>query len=157
MILSGRGNRKEQMPSFIGLGFTYLYHDSDIIELRIIADNGMFGGTTNVYVGVGGLNKAAAALSDFPKSQDDAREFVFGAFGPDWAGGAVRLQLYRKGLAGRVVLQATIEADFNRNGANQSAVVITDFELAALDSFLAELQLIEENLCGNAEMKFLKA
>jgi hypothetical protein len=142
------------MPSFTGLRFTYLYHDSDIIELRIIADNGMFGGTTNVYVGVGELHKAVAALSDFPKSRDDAREFVFVAFGADSAGGAVRLQLYRKDLAGHVVLQATIEADFNRKGANQSAVVIADFELAALDRFLIELQLVEENLSGNAELKF---
>jgi hypothetical protein len=64
------------------------------------------------------------------------------------------LQLYRKGLAGHVVLQVTIEADFNRKGANQSAVVIADFELAALDRFLTELQLVEENLSGNAELKF---
>ena len=142
------------MPSFTGLRFTYLYHDSDIIELRIVAYNGMFGGTTNVYVGVGGLHEAVAALSDFPNSRDDAREFVFGAFGPNWAGGAVRLQLYRKDLAGHVFLQATIEEDFNRKDANQSAVVIADFELAALDRFLIELQSVEENLSGNAELKF---
>jgi hypothetical protein len=49
-----------------GFQVTYLYNDNDVIELRIIADNGRFCGTANVYVGMGELSNVAECLRGFP-------------------------------------------------------------------------------------------
>jgi hypothetical protein len=140
-----------------GVKFTYLYHDSDVIELRIAVGNGKFSGSADVYVSRGALLEAATLLKGFPENSQDTREVVFGAFGPTFAGGAVRLQFYCKDLAGHSVLQATIEADDKEQNVAQSAVVITDIEPASLDNLLPELRLIEEKLGGSAELKMAGA
>ena len=36
-----------------GLQFTYLYHDNDIMELRVTVSNGRFSGSANVYIATG--------------------------------------------------------------------------------------------------------
>jgi hypothetical protein len=43
-----------------GLKVTYLYHDGDIIEVRIIAQNASFRGSADVSVATDGLLEAAA-------------------------------------------------------------------------------------------------
>jgi hypothetical protein len=136
-----------------GIKCTYLYHDYDVIELRVAAGNGKFSGRADVYVGRGQLLEAAATLKGFPNNPKDAREVLFGAFGSKFAGGAVRLQFYCKDLAGHSVFRATIEADCRNEQETQSATVIVDFEPASLDNFLAELTLIDEKLSGSAELK----
>ena len=52
-----------------GLKVTYLYHDGDIIEVRIVAENVSFRGSADVYVGTDGLLEAAAVLEG---SQDSS-------------------------------------------------------------------------------------
>jgi hypothetical protein len=141
-----------------GLQFTYLYHDFDIIEVRIFAQNGRFRGSADVYVGTNQLLEAAALLSGFPKNPHDKREFIFGAFGPKFAGGGVRLELFCKDLAGHPVIRATIETDSQQistvdNQADEdaeSATIYLKFEPAALDRFLAELREIEQKHFGSA-------
>lgn len=83
-----------------GLKVTYLYHDGDIIEVRIVAENASFRGSADVYVGTDGLLEATAVLEGFPKDRQDTREVVFGAAGPKFAGGSVRLKFYCKDGAG---------------------------------------------------------
>ncbi|WP_353070279.1 hypothetical protein RBB75_09375 [Tunturibacter empetritectus] len=136
-----------------GIKCTYLYHDNDVIELHITAGNKKFSGSADVYVGRGQLLEAAATLQGFPNNSKDAREVVFGAFGSKYAGGAVQLQFYCKDLAGHSVFRATIEGDYRDQEGTQSATAIVDFEPASLDSFLAELRLIDEKLSGSAELK----
>jgi hypothetical protein len=87
-----------------GLKITYLYHDGDIIEVRIVAENASFRGSTDVYVGTDGLLEAAAVLEGFPKDRQDTREVVFGAAGPKFAGGSGRLKFYCKDGAGHTAL-----------------------------------------------------
>jgi hypothetical protein len=142
------------MPTAARMKCTCLYHDTDVIELRIAVGNGRFCGAADVYVGVGQLLEVSELLQGFPKHSKDTREVTLGAFGSKFAGGAARLEFYCRDLAGHAVLRATIEADYELEDASQSAVVITDIEPAALDIFLAELQLIEKDLKGSAELKF---
>jgi hypothetical protein len=138
-----------------GLQFCYLYHDYDLIEVRIIVGNGRFCGTTNVYVGTGGLTEAARVLEGFPKDVRDTREVEFGNFGPKCAGGAVRLQFRCKDLAGHSEVCAVIEDDYNSPEPVQSATVFLDFEPAALDEFVVSLRKLEADLRGCADLRAL--
>jgi len=141
-----------------GLEFTYLYHDFDLIEVHIVAQNNRFRGSADVYEGTGELLEAAALLSGFPKSPQDTRDLTFGAFGPQFAGGAVRLEFFCKDLAGHPVIRATIETDSRRistignelDEAAERATICLNFDPAALDRFLLQLQKIEEEHAGSA-------
>jgi hypothetical protein len=64
-----------------GLKIVYLWHDNDVVEVRVTAENTEFRGTTDVYVGTGGLLEATTLLAGFPKNNLDKREVVFGAAG----------------------------------------------------------------------------
>jgi hypothetical protein len=128
-----------------------------LIEVRVAAGNGKFSGSTDVYVGRGQLLEAVAKLQGFPVNSKDTREVIFGAFGADSAGGAVRLQFYCKDLAGHSVFRATVEDDYGNQNTTQSVAAIVDFEPASLDRFLTDLSLIEEKLSGSAELKVASA
>jgi hypothetical protein len=94
------------------LRLEYWYHDVDIVELRVSAWNGSFGGATCLYVGQGDLADTAAVLAGFPVNVKDEREVTFGAFGPNSAGGAMALRFSCRDGAGHCQLHITIEADF---------------------------------------------
>jgi hypothetical protein len=124
----------------MGLKVTYLWHDIDVIELRVVAENADFRGSADVYVGTDELLEAATMLAGFPTDRFDKREVKFGANGPKTAGGAVSLEFYCKDLAGHTAFRAAIEADYGQQAETQSATVFVDFEPAALDQFLIELR-----------------
>lgn len=135
-----------------GLKVTYLWHDNDVIEVRITAENATFRGTADVYVGIEGLLEAAATLAGFPMNAQDKREVIFGAMGRKFAGGAVRLEFYCSDLAGHTTFRAMIEGDYGEQEVAQSATVCVDFEPAALDAFLVELQQVEKDHQGTASL-----
>jgi hypothetical protein len=136
----------------VGLKVTYLYHDIDLIEVRIVAENAAFRGSADVYVGTDGLREAAAVIEGFPKDRRDTREIVFGAAGPKFAGGSVRLIFYCKDAAGHTAFRAEIEADYRGQERAQCATVFVDFEPASLDRFLIELRQVEKEHLGNAAL-----
>jgi hypothetical protein len=135
-----------------GLKVTYLYHDLDLIEVRVTARNERFQGSADVYVGTDGLLEAVSALQGFPKDRSDKREIVFGAAGPKFAGGSVRLEFYCKDLAGHAAFRAVIEDDYAQQELTQSATVFVDFDPASLDQFLIELQEVEREHRGSASL-----
>ena len=136
----------------MGLRVTYLYHDVDIIEVRVAVENARFRGSANVYVGADALLEAAAVLKGFPKDRHDTREIVFGSAGPKCAGGSVRLGFYCIDLAGHTAFRAVIEDDYRRQERAQGATVFVDFEPASLDRFLIELQQVETEHRGSAAL-----
>ncbi len=135
-----------------GLKVAYVWHDSDVIEVRVTAENARFRSTANVYVGTDGLLKAAATLAGFPKHSRDKREVTFGAVGKELAGGAVGLEFYCSDLAGHAAFRAMIEGDYGTHDVAESATVCVDFEPAALDAFLIELQQVEKEHQGVASL-----
>lgn len=139
-----------------GLQFCYLYHDYDIIEVRIAVGNGRFCGTTNVYVATGGLVEAARVLEGFPKDVRDSREVEFGSFGPKSAGGAVRLRFQCKDLAGHTEIRAELEDDYLSLGNVESATIFLDFEPAALDEFVVTLRRLEADRESRAELRAIE-
>jgi hypothetical protein len=136
-----------------GLKFAYLWHDTDVLELRVAAENAEFRGTADVYVGTDGLIEAAATLKGFPANNLDRREIAFGAPGRESAGGFVRLEFYCKDMARHAALRATIEGDYGEQEVPESATICVDFDPAALDEFLVELQQVEREHRGSACMR----
>jgi len=140
------------MVSF-GLQFEYLYHDVDVLELRITVENARFRGCVDKHVGRGDLVKAASVLKGFPKNPDDTREVIL-------AEGTVRLSFYCKDLAGHPAMRATLKedshrfrtSDFRRIDSPECAIVYLDFEPAALDEFLKELVHLQQRLSGTASL-----
>ena len=128
-----------------GLKIAYLWHDIDLIEVRVTAENAEFRGSADVYVGADGLLKAAVLLAGFTTNNLDKREIVFGAAGKGSAGGFVRLKFYCKDGAGHATFRATIEGDYRNRELAESAVVYVRFEPAALDAFLLQLRRSREN------------
>jgi hypothetical protein len=130
----------------------YLYHDSDMIELQFAAFNGRFGGTANVYMEHTRLSEAAKNLEGFPLNASDRKEISFGAFGPRFAGGGVRLRFYCKDLAGHVVVEATIEDDYGNLETTESATVVLNIEPAGIDEFILGMRRLESELSGSATL-----
>ena len=135
-----------------GLIVEYLYHDDDIVELRVSAANEVFAGSAAVYVARGELRQSAEFIRDFPTGRSDKREVVWGAFGTEFAGGATRLlfDCIDGAMHSRISVQIE-DAD-----ALQSALVRAVVEPAAVDTFLPQLLKIDEELGGRATLAFAR-
>jgi hypothetical protein len=126
------------------------WHDNDLLEVRITAWNGAFGGAADVYLPIGGLRETAEKLSGFPRNPTDKREVLFGRFGPVQAGGAVGMRFYGADGAGHTYVESKIESDNQIAGVNESVVLSILIEPAALDSFVEDLRRLDAEKTGAA-------
>jgi len=127
------------------------YHDIDVVELKVSAWNGSFGGSTCVYIGQGDLAAAATLLAGFPEGLEDRREVIFGAFGPRSAGGGMSLKFACIDGAGHCQLHVRIEADYDRRELVAERVeMLCMFEPAALDQFVKQMRELNSSLTGSA-------
>lgn len=138
-----------------GIELRYRWHDNDVVDLRVTAWNGRFGGQANVYVGVGELAEVASTLSGFPNGRTDTREIVLGAFGAGFAGGAARFRFRCRDLAGNSEVEVEIEADHEKGSRPETVILILTIEAAAVNTFVLELPRLEEAfglavLCASA-------
>ena len=145
-----------------GLSFSYLYHDVDVMQVRIMVNNNSYQGSADIYIGRRELSEAAAVLEGFPLLPADTRNVIFGAFGQAQAGGALQLEFYCKDLSGHPAIKAKVEEDTlaygnlsGRRNEPESATIYLDFEPAALDGFLIELRRMERELKGSASLTAL--
>ena len=58
----------------VGIKFELIWHDNDVLNLRVSAWNGSFGGIAEIYEAIGDLETAASNLHGFPKNPSDKRE-----------------------------------------------------------------------------------
>jgi hypothetical protein len=77
----------------VGIEFQLIWHDNDVLNLRVSAWNGDFGGVAEIYEGVGDLHVAASNLRGFPNNLRDRREIVFGNFDRKCAAGGVSMRI----------------------------------------------------------------
>jgi hypothetical protein len=119
---------------------SYCYHDIDVVELDASAWNGSFGGSTRLWVAQGKLSEIADSLVGFPANSCDTRGVTLGAFGPEFAGGAMYLGFSCIDSAGHCKVEINVEADFNREPTTERAELAGFFEPAALDRFVDELR-----------------
>lgn len=150
-------NGCEVPPVDIGFRFEVIYRDNDLLEVRVTAWNGAFGGTADVYVGIGGLEEAAARLRGFPKRPADVREVMLGAFGPASAGGGVSMRFYCADAAGHAYVDSKIESDSLAGRPVQCVTLSLPIEAAAVDSFVEELRLLGLRKTGVASLKGVPA
>jgi hypothetical protein len=130
-------------PKVLGLQLEFLWYDDQVLKVRAAAWNGQFGGTADVYLGVGGLAEAAAMLEGFPTKISDCRQIEFGGFGPESAGGAIAMRFSCKDGAGHALVEVRVESDHGGAPTAQSAVFIGSVEATAIDTFVAELRSME--------------
>ena len=136
---------------------SYRYHDVDVVELKVSAWNGSFAGSTCLYVGQGDLADSAALLAGFPVGLEDRREVTFGAFGPQFAGGAMNLKFSCNDGACHCQLHLTIEAaDYDQQDVLAERVeMFCAFEPAALDQFVEQVRELNTSLTGTALLPLL--
>ena len=139
-------------PMESGFRFEVRWSDADVFNIRISAWNGAFGGSTAVYVPIGGLAEAATTLEGFPRDPSDKRELQFGAFGPGWAGGAVSMAFYCKDAAGHALVEARIESEHGGTPKAQSALFFVPVEATKVDTFVEGLRRLEACKEGTAAL-----
>jgi hypothetical protein len=137
----------------IGFRFEVKWSDADIFDIRISGWNGAFGGSTAVYVPIGGLKEAATKVEGFPRHPSDKRELQFRVFGHEWAGGAVNMLFYCKDAAGHALVEAKIESEHGRTPKAESALLFVCVEAAAVDAFVADLRRLEAGQSGTAILR----
>ena len=138
---------------YVGCEFRVVWYDNDVIELRVSAWNGTFGGVAKIYEGIGDLQAAAAQLRGFPESPEDIREVVFGNFDRKCAAGGVRMRFHCIDGAGHAYVEATIDSNYESGGTIQTVVLAIPIEAAAVDTFVQELGRLETKRTGAAYLK----
>src|SRR5713101_5881662 len=94
----------------VGFQFEVMYKDVHLVEVRISAWNGSFGGVADVYLGLDQLEETATKLRGFPSDPSDVREATFGAFGPTSPPGRrVSMRFYCADKSGHAYVDSTIE------------------------------------------------
>ncbi|SRR6266404_3481346 len=137
----------------VGFQFEIVYKDVHLLEIRISAWNGSFGGTADVYIGLDQLKETAVKLRRFPLDPSDVREVTFGEFGPKSAGGAASMRFYCADRAGHTYVDSRIESGYDSAGKAQSVFMTVTIEPAALDSFVEELGQLGTDQAGRAHLK----
>lgn len=133
---------------------SYAYHDIDILELKVSAWNGSFGGTTTLYIGRTEFGEIVETMRGFPINPRDEREVTLGAFGAKFAGGATRLRFYCKDSAGHGIVEIHLEDAWSGRAVAESVRMNASIEAASMDLFLPELDLIGKQLSGSAALRF---
>lgn len=140
----------------VGINFQLIWHDNDVLNLRVSAWNGSFGGIAEIYEGIGDLENAASNLHGFPRNPSDKREVTFGNFDRDCAAGGIKLRFHCVDGAGHAFVEATIDAHYDTGGTIQNVVLAMPVEAAAVDEFVRELQRLELDPSGTATLKGLQ-
>jgi hypothetical protein len=137
----------------VGIEFQLIWHDNDVLNLRVLAWNGDFGGVVKIYEGVGNLHVVAAHLREFPNNPGDRREIVFGNFDRKCAEGGVSMRFHCVDGAGHAFVEVSVDSNFQRGGTIQTAVPAMPVEAAAVDVFVRELERLESERSGTALLR----
>lgn len=129
-----------------------MWDDADMIDVRISAWNGAFGGVTRVYVGNGRLEEAAATLRGFPNSSADTRGLTFEGPGMGGVAAGVSLRFYCSGGAAHAWLGARIESVSDLTGPAQSVALSLRIEAATIDVFVDQLHRLGASRSGVARL-----
>jgi hypothetical protein len=136
-----------------GIRVEFLWNDADIVEVRLSAWNGLFGGSANIYAAIGELAESAQKPKGFPRNPSDKRTLEFGRFAPDAAGGAATLSFYCMDSAGHASVEVRIASDHRGKTPAQSVLLVAAVEPAAVDSFVTDLSRVEADQQGTAFLR----
>jgi hypothetical protein len=128
--------------NFRGLQIAIVYDDPpDLIEVRVRANNGQFGGDIHAYASPDAVQRFADTIHGFPQGSTDTRDFTFGDFGPELAGGAVSFQFTCTDRAGHAAMALRMESA-EPSHKPQTATFLIEFEPAGLDRFVHQLRAL---------------
>jgi len=137
----------------VGIEFQLIWHDKDVLNLRVSAWNGDFGGVAEIYEGIGDLHVAASNLRGFPNDPGDRREIVLGNFDRKCAAGGVGMRFRCVDGAGHAYVETSVDSNFQRGGTIQTVVLAMPVEAVAVDTFVRELELLESERSGTALLR----
>jgi hypothetical protein len=87
------------------------------------------------------LTVLARSIAGFPSKSDDSREAVLGDFGPNTAGGGVRLWFHTVDAAGHSVVRVEVEDEPTGSDISPRTVVVDlAIDAAGVDQFVAQLK-----------------
>jgi hypothetical protein len=124
----------------IGVHLSIIYTDEHLIELRVVASNGLFAGQADVYADSEAPAEFAGVLRGFPSSHGDTREFELGSFDTEFAGGGAGFRFFCLDSVGHASAEVRLRGDPKVKGGMSDTVLLhIPVEAAAIDSFVAQL------------------
>jgi len=124
----------------IGVQISVIYTDEHLIELQVVASNGVFVGQSDVYADAKALVEFAGVLRGFPESRGDTREFELGSFDTEYAGGGAGFRFFFLDSVGHASAEVRLRSDPKVNGGVSDTVLLhIPVEAAAIDSFVVQL------------------
>ena len=138
------------MKSFIEI--TTIYIDlPDMIEVRVLANNGQFHGVTELYTHPEELEALVELIRGFPSDKSDTRSMEFGNFSLSHVGGGARLNFYCGDSLGHSIVEVTLQTD-PVHRKMQSVHLLIPFVPGDLDNFLQEVEKMSKNVQGSASL-----
>jgi hypothetical protein len=148
MTSNSNDGDEDMNPNHLGIRFEVIYKDVHLVEVRISAWNGSFGGSSDVYLGLDRLGKTAVEISGFPRNPADVREIMLDSHsGP---GDRVSMRFYCTDSSGHASVDSTIESSPDAAGKIQSATLSLPIEASAVDSFVEGLHRLGSANAGAA-------
>ena len=137
------------------LGFTKIWQDDDMMELRIHACDGTSTFSNKVYVGHQNLRNVIRELNTFKDHiYGGIYDLRFGEFGPEYASGALhaRLQFHDRG---KLLISAYMQSDYSdfgqKNVASEANLYLIS-EPSLLDNFIQALRALSDGNCVDVEL-----
>jgi hypothetical protein len=114
-----------------------VWHDQDLLEVRVTASSKTFSGAACVYIDLDGLRAAADELAGFPSRPGDRRRIEWGQAGL----GTASLDFVTADALGHChVIVELRTGDQCGDTAGQAATVLLAVEPGAIDRFAAQLR-----------------
>ena len=126
-----------------GLSITRIWSDDDLIELRIVVEDGHSCFSNTVYTSQTALLNLAKELTVFRDHiHGGIKDIRFGEFGPEYANGAFHARLHFRS-PGKLFVSTHQQSEFSDSSIGQVASEAKMFlasEPILLDNFLPELR-----------------
>lgn len=130
-----------------GIKVSNIWSDVDVVELKIKTSDGKSQFTNTAYVGWGALEELVSDLKVFRRHiHGGVLDICFGAFGPEYANGALKARLHFQ-MPGIIRVSVEAQSDFEEFGRKTVASQATLFfnsEPVLLDNFIAALTSLYE-------------
>jgi hypothetical protein len=139
------------------LSFEHIWEDDSMIELRVLATNGLFSGVTQIYTSWDSLNEFANRLRGFPRTTSDIVEDANGEIG-----GYSYFRLVFRCITGAGHPVVEIEMEQNQACAGPGDIrgrAKLGFRIdgTAVDRFVAQLQAMVNSKTGSALLQGYEA
>ncbi|MDQ1813065.1 hypothetical protein RBA41_07075 [Massilia sp. CCM 9210] len=135
-----------------GIKFVRLEPNSQEFELHVTVATELASFTTQMYVSNAIISRLGDGLENLIERRS-VFDFEIGRFGPEYAGGALRLRF--NGIGSRYYITANVQssyADFGKYLVASDANLYFETELMSIDQFIVELRAFSNMHCDEANL-----